>query len=391
MDITLVINPGSASKKYALFKGERQIFSVLFEHIGDGYGTCVEINETRQRCESVSENIFESSIEETISIAIKEGVIKESSEITRVGIRVVAPGTFFESHHEVDDLYIRNLKKMEDAAPLHIPHTVHEISVLKKVLPDVLCVGVSDSAFHRSIPEYARRYSIPRADREKFDIYKFGYHGLSVSSVVPQAEIMIGKPSKRIIVCHVGSGVSITAVEEGKSVETTMGFTPTSGLMMNSRSGDLDSGALLYLMKKKNLSVSDAEAYITKQGGFVGLLGQGDLRIVLERSTKGDIEAKIAVDSFIHTIRKAIGAYIAILGGIDLIILTATAAERNPFVRERICENLEDLGIIFDTDENEKCAGRPGILSHEKSPTKIVVVHTREMKQIAKIAETFAI
>lgn len=391
MDVTLVVNPGSASKKYSFFKEGRQIFSLLFEHVGDGYGKCVEINETRQKCESIRENTFESSVEETIAIAIAEGIIKNVDEISCVGIRVVAPGTFFESHRIVDDLYVRNLKKMEDAAPLHIPHTLHEITMLKKFLPTVRCIGVSDSAFHSSIPEYARRYSISRVDREKFDIYRFGYHGLSVRSVVEQSEIMTGEPSKRIIVCHIGSGVSITAVREGKSVETTMGFSPTSGLMMNSRSGDFDSGALLYLMKKKNLTIHDAETYITKQGGFVGLLGQGDLRIALDKSTKGDTEAQIAVDSFIHTIRKAIGAYIAVLGGIDLLILTATAAERNSYVRELVCQNLEDLGIIFDKKLNEECGGRSGILSHGKSAVKIMVVHTREMEQIAHVAEIFSV
>ena len=389
MDITLVINPGSASKKYAFFTGGKRVLSVSFEHVGDGYGKCLEIDGTRQQCESATAHTFESAIEEVLAIAKREGVIHESHDITRVGIRIVAPGTFFETHREIDELYMRNLEKMADAAPLHIPHTITEINALKKILPQVVCVGVSDSAFHSTIPEYARRYSIPRADREAFDVYRFGYHGLSVNSVFKEGAQMLGTCGERTIVCHVGSGVSVTAIHEGKSVDTTMGFSPTSGLMMSSRAGDLDASALLYLMKKKNLSPVEADAYITKQGGFAGVLGQGDLRIVLDRRARGDHEAQMAVDMFMYHIRKIIGAYVAVLGGIDTLIFTGTAAERNPLVRAYLCKGLEGLGIIFDAKANEELTGRQGPLNAEKSPAKIIVIHTNEMGEIARCAEDF--
>lgn len=387
MDITLVINPGSASKKYALFRGGRQIFAALFEHISDGYGTCVEIDGTRQRCEESTENAFASSLEEMLALAKREKVIVDAAEITRVGVRIVAPGTFFQSHRIIDELYIRNLEKMLDAAPLHIPATLHELSMLTTILPGARCIGVSDSAFHSSIPEHARRYSVSRADREAYDMYRFGYHGLSVASVLAQAESLLSISSERVVVCHVGSGVSVTAVQAGKSIDTTMGFSPTSGLMMSSRAGDLDPGALIYLMKKKQLTPEDAEKYVATQGGFVGMVGQSDLRIALDRSAKGDYEARVAVEAFVYHIRKAIGGYAAVLGGIDTLILTATAAERNPLVRARICSGLEGLGIVLSEKENEACGGRSGILSHEKSTTKIVVVHTDEMGEIARSAD----
>lgn len=388
MDITLVINPGSASKKYAFFKGGRRVLSVSFEHVGEGYGKCLEIDGVRQECESATAHAFESAVEEVLGIAKREGVIHDAGEIARVGIRIVAPGTFFETHREIDEVYIQNLQKMADAAPLHIPHTITEIKALKKILPEVVCIGVSDSSFHATIPEYARTYSISRTDKETFDVYRFGYHGLSVSSVLKESTKMLGSCGERVIVCHVGSGVSVTAVRGGKSIDTTMGFSPTSGLMMSSRAGDLDSGALLYLMKKKNLSVEEAEIYITKHGGFAGVLGQSDLRIILDRRARGDQDAQMAVDMFVYHIRKTIGAYTAALGGLDLLVFTATAAERNPLVRAYICRGLEGLGIILDAKANEELMGRPGVLHRDTSTAKIVVVHTNEMEAIAKYAES---
>ena len=391
MDITLVINPGSASKKYAFFREGKRILSVSFEHVGEGYGKCLEIDGTRQQCESATAHTFESAIEEVLTIAKREGVISDSNEITRVGIRIVAPGTFFETHREVDEVYMRNLTNMADAAPLHIPHTITEITALKKILPKVICIGVSDSAFHSTIPEYVRRYSIPRKDRETFDVYRFGYHGLSVSSVLKKSTQMLGTCNERIIVCHVGSGVSVTAVQGGKSIDTTMGFSPTSGLMMSSRAGDLDSSALLYLMKKKNLSPEEAEVYITKQGGFTGALGQSDLRIILDRRARGDHEAQMAIDMFVYHIRKTIGAYVTILGGIDTLIFTGTASERNPLVRAYICKGLEALGIILDVKANDELMGRQGPLNAEKSTAKIIVIHTNEMEEIARCAESTSV
>ncbi len=389
MDITLVINPGSASKKYALFNGDTRILSVLFERVGDGYGKCVEIDTTRQKCESATVQIFESSIEETIAIAIREGVIESTKDIARVGMRIVAPGTFFETHRLLDEVYIRNLKKMEDAAPLHISSILRERTLLLKLLPEIPCIGVSDSAFHTTIPEYVRRYSIPRVDREAFDVYRFGYHGLSVSSVLHAASKILGTHAKRIVVCHVGSGVSVTAVREGKSIDTTMGFSPTSGLMMNSRSGDLDPGALLYLMKKKHLTAPEAETYVAKEGGFTGILGQSDLRIALDRSARGEVEAKIAIDMFIYQVQKAVGGSIAALGGLDALILTGTAAERNSYVRTRICKGLEGLGLLLDEKINEDHALKNATVHQLESSVKILVINTNEMGEIAKVANTF--
>jgi acetate kinase len=388
MDTTLVINPGSASKKYALFRNGTQIFSAVFERVGKEYEKCVEVNGTRTRCEHIEPSTYEDALAEMLALAVREQVILSVTDIARAGIRIVCPGTFFTQHRAIDALFQTKLRTMEDAAPLHIPHIITELDTLARVLPTVLTIGVSDSAFHTTIPEFAQRYSIRAEDTETLDIHRFGYHGLSVGSVVHSITIKEGVFPKRAIVCHTGSGVSVTALTEGKSFDTTMGFSPTSGLMMNSRAGDLDVGALLYIMRKKDMSVLDAEQYVSEEGGLRGMLGQSDLRIALDRMARGERDATAAVQLFIHYLKKAIGAYVAVLGGIDLLILTGTVAERNPTVRALLCTGLEGVGIPLDHSRNESVTNGEGIISTPKSTARIIVTHTNEMGEIARVAES---
>jgi acetate kinase len=384
MDITLVINPGSSSKKYALFQNGKEILSILFEHTKGGYGKCVEVNGERQRCEEVSESTYEKALEEALQIAKSEGVMRDAREVTMVGVRIVAPGTYFGKHRVVTEDYFALLRASEAVAPLHIPHTLGELTALTRVLPGVPVVGVSDSAFHSTMPEYARRYSIPEGDAEAHDVYRFGYHGISVSSVVRTASELLGEVSRRTIVCHVGSGVSVTALKSGKSVDTTMGFAPGDGLVMGTRSGDLSTGALLYLMKVKEMSAVQAEEYVNSEGGFRGLLGQNDLRIVLDRMARGEASAKVAIEMFTYHVKQSIGSLAAVLGGLDLLILTATAVERNPTVRTLVCSGLEHLGVVLDYKANESLGGRSGSVSREDSRVKVLVLHTNEMLEIAR-------
>ena len=387
MDTTLVINPGSSSKKYALFRNGREVLNVLFEHTREGYGTCVEVDGERQHCEDVTEKAYGEALGEAVAIAVREGVVKSVKEITSVGIRIVAPGTYFEKHRTITEDYLGYLRALEATAPLHVPHTLHELTALGEVLPNVPVVGVSDSAFHSTMPEYARRYSIPEKDAEAYDVYRFGYHGISVSSVVREAGELLGGIPERTVVCHVGSGVSVTALRGGKSIDTTMGFAPGDGLVMGTRAGDVSTGALLYLMKVKGMDAVEAEEYVNGEGGFKGLLGQNDLRIVLDRVARGDASARVAIEIFTYHVKKSIGAFAAALGGLDLIVLTATAAERNPTVRALVAGGLEHLGVVLDYRENEALAGRPGTITTEESRAKGLVIHTAEMLVIARTTD----
>ncbi len=389
MDTTITINPGSASKKYALYQGESLVLTVLFERTGDGFGRCVEVNGTRQHCEATTPTAYETSLREVLEIALREGVITAYSEITRVGLRVVAPGSYFTEHRVIDGVFEERLKALTESAPLHIPPVIEEFEQAKSHIPNVRVIGVSDSEFHRTIPSYARTYSIPSDDTKRYDVYRFGYHGLSVGSVVGEVKTLLGRIPDRMVVCHIGSGVSVTALKQGVSVDTTMGFTPASGLMMGTRAGDIDPGALFHILRKKGIGGKEAEHYVNESGGLKGILGQSDLRIALDRMARGEQEAIEAVRMYMYRIQKAISAYGATLGGFDALIFTATAAERNPLVRSLVCDGLQGLRMTLDQHRNEETLGRSGILSPEGSEVTIAVVNTNEMREIARITNSF--
>lgn len=388
MGATLAVNPGSSSKKYALYESGRLLCNVQFEKKSDDFEMCTEIDGERQRCEEVIESRFESSIAEALSVfESKCGIKKEN--IHRIGIRTVAPGTFFQSDHSIDDLFIRKLEDMCSTAPLHTPLILREIKEIKKIFSQANLIAVSDSAFHSTIPEHARMYSISINDAKEHDIFRFGYHGLSVGSLREGIELQLGNIPPCVIVCHVGSGVSVTALKDGKSIDTSMGFSPVGGLMMGTRAGDLDIGALIYLMKVMDMSVDKAERYVNTTGGFLGITGSNDMRVVFDRMHKGDQKADVALKLFFYVLQKEIGASMTALGGLDALVLTATAAERNPLVRSMIVRGLEGLGILIDEKENDLCISRNGIISSADSAVKILVQKTNEMKEIAKIAENF--
>jgi acetate kinase len=247
-------------------------------------------------------------------------------------------------------------------------------------------MAASDSAFHASKPVMAARYSIARSDTEDLDVRRFGYHGLSVQSVVRRIHAVTGKNPGRIIVAHIGSGVSITAIKDGKSIDTTMGFAPGSGLVMASRAGDLDAGALLELMRRKSMGINDAYTYLHTRGGLQGMAGEADFRHVLERHAKGEEDAVQALQIFSYQVKKQLGAMMAILGGVDCLVLTATAAERSPVLRAMCVQGLESLGLELDSDKNEEHVSREGVISISNAPTKIVVMKTDEMGEMQRIA-----
>ena len=389
MDITLIVNPGSSSKKYALYKGEHEVFSALYERTEEGFGKCIEANNVRERCEDTEKEQYEDALHDVLTRARDAGILNDASKITRVGIRVVAPGSFFTTHRVIDSAYIRKLNAVRDAAPLHIPHQLSELRVLRETFKDARIIGVSDSAFHATMPPYAKRYSISKKDAESFDLYRFGYHGLSLASIVRQVGKDTGRIPERMVVCHVGSGISVTALRGGKSVDTTMGFAPTSGLVMGTRAGEIDPSALIYLFKQHKQVLEHTERVVSEEGGLEGLLGSGDLRVALDRMVKGDYEAGIAVSMYTQGIRKAIGSMTAVLGGVDMLILTGTAPERNPLVRKLLTANFEYMGVIIDEEENEKVRDRAGVISGDGSKVTVAVLHTAELNEIAQVARIF--
>lgn len=382
MAFTLVINPGSSSKKFALFRETTLILDAYVERSDDGFLMCSIIGGVQQKCDLLDIKAYKNSLRNFLQLAeLSEYQIK-SEDITRVALRVVAPGTYFQKHQLITEVYADKLRASSDLAPLHIPHVLQEIETVRQFLPQATLIGVSDSAFHATMPEVARRYSLPPTDAAELDMYRFGYHGLSVSSVMRRSERVCDQTFSKVIVCHIGSGVSVTALKDGVSIDTSMGYAPGSGVVMGSRAGDVDAGALLALMQQKHLKPNDAQVYLQSQGGLRALGGESDLRLLLDRKACGDAAATLAIEAFVYHLQKTIGAYSAILGGVEAIYLTATAAERSSALRSALLRPLGSLGIILDENKNQAGVSRDGIISATDSKVLVAVIKTAEAEEL---------
>jgi acetate kinase len=387
MGYTLVINPETTSKKYALFGDGEQRFTMRFEQSPKGFELCAEINGARQKCEGVEEAQFVNALEFFIESAQREKHIEKKEDIELACVRIVAPGTFFQEHRIIDGAYIRKLRATEESAPLHVPLALREISYIEHHLPHAKIVAASDSAFHKGMPTFSRNYAIPREDSGMYDIHRFGYHGISLASVLHQVPKVFNDVPKRLIVCHIGSSVSVSAINDGSSFDTSAGFGPGEGLIMGTSTGDLEAGALLSLMKEKHMRPYDAQMYLNAYAGLYALAGNRDLRTVLERRERGDHNADAALLAFLYQIRKRIGSYIAGLGGADALVLTGTACERNPRLRSLLLRGLDSLGIFLDAEKNDVVVGKNSIVSSKHSPIEVAVIRTDELDVMQRIAD----
>ena len=384
MGSTLIVNPGSTSRKYALYRDGVCIVVLSCETTGSGFCMNVFRNGTKVSEKEMTANEFSRSVKYAVAYLVSHSDIVSTDAIQSVGIRVVAPGTYFTKHRLIDSEYVHKLKEVEDVAPLHVPGLIDEIKSVGKVLPDVAMHGISDSAFHTTVPEYISTISIPKADAIKYDIRRFGYHGISFASISRRLEEQFGKIPERTIVCHIGGGVSIAALKDGKSISTSMGYSPVSGTIMGSRGGDITAGVVAALTVRKRLRGKKLYEYLYKESGFKGVAGVSDLRLVLERRASGDPEAILAIDMFVHEVHSWIGAHATLLGGIDAIVLTATASERNPSVRSLLLANLELFGVFVDDEKNEALVGAEGCIHAADSAVSIAVMKTDEMGEIEK-------
>jgi len=389
MATTLVVNPGSSSRKYALYQDGQSVLEFRFEDTNTGFEVCTQISEKQQTCSGINKADFADSFA-YVAEAVQKYLFSfaDHRPLDVIVIRIVAPGTFFQKHAVIDEEYILVLKKREASAPLHIPVILKEIQSIRKQFKHILLVAASDSAFHADMPTQAREYSIPASDAQQFDIYRFGYHGLSVMSIVRRVHAIVGQDPKKMIVCHVGNGTSVTAVKAGKSVETTMGFAPGTGLPMGSRAGDIDNAALLELMRVRHWRPSEAEMYVNTHGGLAGIANESDIRRLLDRRSKNDAAATQALDVFAYNIQKAIAAQTVALGGLDVLVLTATAVVRSSELRCLILRGLEHLGIQVSQDRNDALVGGDGIINLRNSPIKIVVMRTDEMGEMSVVGDT---
>ena len=391
----LVINCGSSSLKYQLINsisGE-VLAKGLCERIGiDGMLTYQPEGGDKEKSEIAMPTHTE-AINAVIQALTNEktGVIKSLSEVGAVGHRVVHGGEKFTSSCLITEESIKAIEECNDLAPLHNPANLIGIRACQELMPGVPMVAVFDTAFHQTMPEVAYMYGLPYEYYEKYKVRRYGFHGTSHSYVSKRVAEILGKPydQLKIIVCHLGNGASISAVKYGKSVDTSMGLTPLEGLVMGTRSGDLDPAILEFVAKKANLTLDEITEVLNKKSGMLGiscLSSDGrDLEVAAEA---GNAKAKLALDVFDYRVIKYIGAYAAVMNGVDAIAFTAGIGENNKEMRKAVCENLGYLGIQID-DEKNNVRGEERIISTDDSKVKVLLVPTNEELAIAR--ETLAL
>ena len=387
----LVLNCGSSSVKYKLIDSESK--DVLaeggVEKIGlegsflkykrlDGSKGMLEVDMPEHH--SAVTNILNLLTDE------KEGVIKSFDEIDAVGHRVVHGMEKFNKSMLITPEVIEQVKECYCVAPLHNPANIIGIEAISSILPNVPQVGVFDTAFHQTMPAKAYMYALPYEAYSKYGVRRYGFHGTSHRYVSRRVCEFLNVPyeEQRIITCHVGNGGSITAIKGGVSIDTSMGLTPTEGLMMGTRCGDVDPGALVYLMQQEGLDADGISNLINKRSGVAGIMeGSSDMRNVEDGVNAGDERALLTLDMYEYRILKYIGAYAAALGGVDIIVFTGGVGENQLITRESICRQLEYLGVTFDAEANN-CRGKEVVISGADSKVKVVVIPTDEELMIAQ-------
>lgn len=382
----LIVNRGSASEKYAIYTAEKCLgfWHLEKSETGTDYVGTLYIGEQKE-VKTLTKKEFENSLKYALAGFIAKGILADQKEVIGIGIRIVAPGKHFQDDKIIDKAYEKEIKKVVHDAPLHLLPTYEMIETLKKTFKNIPLVGVSDSDFHDTIPDKAKYYGLPFADSQKLDIQKYGYHGISIESVLNKLQTEIGSLPSRLIICHIGSGVSVTAVRDGKSVENSMGFTPLEGVMMATRAGDIDPGVLAFLTDNLGLKGKKLKEYLNKKCGLLGVSGKSsDVRDLIRLEKEGDSQARLALDMYAYHLQKYIGSYFVVLGGLDILIFTATVGERSFIMREKICQGLESLGVKLDKIKNDNSESVDVDISAVDSKVKVLVRKTDEMGQIAK-------
>ncbi len=388
----LVLNCGSSSIKFQLFEmdDESVLAKGLVEKIGLN-GSCLKLTKADGQ-----EVIFEGEIlDHKIGIEYvlgvlsskKHGCLSKLNEISAVGHRVVHGAERFKSSVLITQEVISEMEKCIDLAPLHNPPNLKGIEAITEIIPTMVQVGVFDTAFHQTMPKYAYMYGIPYSLYQKYSIRRYGFHGTSHRYVSNRAcEILgVNYNEQKIITCHLGNGASITAIDKGESVDTSMGFTPVEGLIMGTRAGDLDIGVVTYLMEKENLGVETASTLFNKHSGMLGLTGiSSDSRDILKAANEGNEQAKMAIEIYNYRIKKYIGSYIAAMNGCDILVFTGGVGENAVHTRKGVCTDLEWLGIEIDEKINSKIRGTEAIISSENSKIKVLVIPTNEELMIAR-------
>ena len=392
----LVINCGSSSLKYQVIDSvsEQVLAKGLCERIG------IDGRLTYQKA-GLEKEITDKAMpthKEAISLVLKAltnektGALKSLSEIGAVGHRIVHGGERFTKSCVIDDEVIKGVEEVSDLAPLHNPANIIGINACRELMPNTPMVGVFDTAFHQTMPEKAYMYGIPYSYYENYKVRKYGFHGTSHSYVSKRAAEIEGKAYEQVktIVCHLGNGASICAVKNGKSVDTSMGLSPLEGLIMGTRSGDIDPSVIECIAKKENLDISEVLNILNKKSGVEGISGvSSDFRDLIAAEGKGNRRAALALSMFSYSVAKYIGSYAAAMNGVDVIAFTAGIGENTPSVREEVCGYLGFMGVDLDEKVNVNVHGEEKLISSDTSKVKVYVIPTNEELAIAR--ETVAL
>lgn len=388
----LVLNCGSSSLKYQLIdmSNEEVLCIGLVERIGiegsilkqekDGVEGKLVVEQPMKNHQEAIKLVLEGVVDP------KFGGVKDISEVEAVGHRVVHGGEKFASSVKINDEVMKALEECVELAPLHNPANIMGIEACEAILPGVPMVGVFDTAFHQTMPKKSYLYGLPHELYTKYGVRRYGFHGTSHKYVSQRAAEMLGKNVEdlKIITCHLGNGASVAAVDGGKCVDTSMGFTPLEGLIMGTRCGDIDAAILPFLMEKEGLDAKGLSDLMNKQSGVYGMTGiSSDFRDIEGAAAKGDEKAQVALDAYVQRVQKYIGAYVAEMNGVDAVVFTAGVGENGIEIRESIASNMEFLGMNLDKEAN-KVRGKETVISTADSKVKILLVPTNEELMIAR-------
>jgi acetate kinase len=386
----LVLNCGSSSIKYALYNMDDKsvMTSGGAERVGlDGAFVKVKLpnGEKKQIMHDIPEHTEGVKFIFSLLTDPEIGVIKSLDEINAVGHRMVHGGEKFTESVVITPEVIKAFEAVSDLAPLHNPANMKGVNAVSELMPGLPQVGVFDTAFHQTMPAKAYMYAVPYELYEKYGVRRYGFHGTSHRYVSKRACEFLGIPQQgcKMITAHIGNGGSLAAVVDGKCVDTTMGLTPLEGVMMGTRSGDIDGGAVTFIQKKLNLDADGISNLLNKKSGVQGLCGYSDMRDVEAAAKNGDKKAEVAQASYFYRIKKYIGAYAAAMGGCDVLVFTAGVGENQTGMREAACEGLEFMGIKIDKAVNATVRGKEAVISTPDSKVKVVVIPTDEELMIA--------
>ena len=390
----LVLNCGSSSIKYQLFLMEGSNWDVLakggVEKIGLKGSFLKHEKQNGEKVLLEGEILdHQTGIDYILGVMLSErhGCIASMEEIDAVGHRVVHGGEAFNSSVFITNEVITKMEDCIDLAPLHNPPNLKGIKAILSLLPNVPQVGVFDTAFHQTMPRHAYMYAIPFSLYKKYGVRRYGFHGTSHRYVSQRAcEILnVDYTKQRIISCHLGNGASVTAIKNGESVDTSMGFTPLEGLMMGTRCGDLDVGAVTYIMDKELIGTRSASTLFNKHSGMLGVTGiSSDMREIEAAVAKGDAMATLGMEMYTYRIKKYIGSYAAAMGGVDILIFTGGIGENDDSTRSLVCNELDYMGVVMDANKNKGLRGREMDISTEGTKVRIMVVPTNEELVIAQ-------